>query len=370
MLTIPEGTQVLMDAEVGNIYINPDEEIITRFETSKKARKAAFRDSETMLPQTFTSDGERIYLRANINLLSDAAIARELKSEGIGLYRTEFPYLVRSTTPAEEEEYWIYKRLCNEMPGQVVTFRTLDIGGDKLPAYWEITGEPNPQLGLRSIRFSLHHPELFRQQVRAILRAGADTPDLRIMFPMISSLDEFFQVRDIVAETLYVLSCDKLPHNSTPKLGVMLEVPSIVEIIDELTQEVDFLSIGTNDLVQYLLGADRMNEHVAYAYRPEHPSVLRTLKRIAEAAHRAGKEISICGEMAFDRDLMPFLLGIGIRTLSVDPHYLPALQHQISKFTLAEAEMYAARLLKECTLEGVREVISSRSNPIGCCGIS
>lgn len=366
LLSIPQGLPVLMDADLGNIYVDPDSDIVHTFEMRNYARRTAETHAEAMLPETYTRDGERVYLRANINLLSEVPIASELKAEGIGLYRTEFPFLVRSSYPSEEEEYRVYKRLCDAMAGRLVTFRTLDIGGDKLPTYLEIAGEPNPQLGLRSIRFSLRHPELFRQQVRAILRAGVDTLNLRIMFPMISSLDQFRQTRKVVAESLDELKSERLPHHSTPSLGVMIEVPSAVEIIDELAQEADFLAIGTNDFVQYLLGVDRMNERVADAYRPEHPSVLRALKRIADAARRAGKEASICGEMALDRDLLPFLLGIGIRSFSVDPHQLPAVQGLVRAVSLAEAEDYAARLIAEPTLEGVQRVLQgspNRSNP-------
>ena len=357
LLAIPQDTPVLMDAELGNVYVNPDRDIVERFKVSNEAHRAAASHAATMLPETRTSDGVRIYLRANINLLSEVPIARELKAEGIGLYRTEFPFLIRSSFPAEEEEYRIYRRLCDAMSGQLVTFRTLDIGGEKVPAYWEIAGEPNPQLGLRSIRFSLRHPEQFRQQIRAILRAGADTERLGIMFPMISSLDEFTRVRELVAESLQTLDRERLPHHPAPSLGVMLEVPAVVEIVDELAREADFLSIGTNDFVQYLLGVDRANDQVAYAYRPEHPAVLRTLKRLADAARRAGKDVSVCGEMAFDRDLMPFLLGIGIRTLSVAPQHLPELQRRITALSLGEAETYAARLLAEASLAGVQAII-------------
>jgi phosphotransferase system enzyme I (PtsP) len=361
LLAIPQDTPVLMDAELGNIYVNPDREIVERFNVSNQAHRVAISHSAIMLPETRTGDGVRIYLRANINLLSEVPIARELKAEGIGLYRTEFPFLIRSSFPVEEEEYRIYKRLCDAMSGQLVTFRTLDIGGEKVPAYWEIAGEPNPQLGLRSIRFSLRHPEQFRQQIRAILRAGADTERLAIMFPMISSLDEFIRVRELVTESLHTLDRERLPHHPAPSLGAMLEVPAVVEIVDELAREADFLSIGTNDFVQYLLGVDRANDQVAYAYRPEHPSVLRTLKRLADAARRAGKDVSICGEMAFDRNLMPFLLGIGIRALSVAPQHLPELQRRITALSLAETEAYVAQLLAEASLAGVQAVIKSWS---------
>ena len=357
LLAIPQDTPVLMDAELGNVYVNPDRDIVERFKVTNEAHRVAVSHSATMLPETRTGDGVRITLRANINLLSEVPIAQELKAEGIGLYRTEFPFLIRSSFPAEEEEYRIYKWLCGAMSGQMVIFRTLDIGGEKVPAYWEIAGEPNPQLGLRSIRFSLRHPEQFCQQVRAILRAGTDTARLGIMFPMISSLDEFARVRELVAESLQTLDRERLPHHPAPSLGVMLEVPAVVEIVDELAREADFLSIGTNDFVQYLLGVDRANDQVAYAYRPEHPAVLRTLKRLSDAARRAGKDVSVCGEMASDRDLMPFLLGIGIRTLSVAPQYLPELQQRIIALTLGEAESYAARLLTEASLAGVQAII-------------
>ena len=364
LLAIPQDTPVLMDAELGNIYVNPDREIVERFKGNDQARRVAASHSATMLPATRTADGVRIYLRANINLLSEVPIAQELKAEGIGLYRTEFPFLIRSSFPAEEEEYRVYKYLCDAMSGRLVTFRTLDIGGEKVPAYWEIAGEPNPQLGLRSIRFSLRHPEQFRQQIRAILRAGAETERLGIMFPMISSLDEFTRVREYVAESLQTLDRERLPHHPAPSLGVMLEVPAVVEIVDELAHEADFLSIGTNDFVQYLLGVDRANDQVAYAYRPDHPSVLRTLKRLADAARRAGKDVSVCGEMAFDRDLMPFLLGIGIRALSVAPLHLPELQRRITALSLGETEAYAAQLLAEASLAGVQAVIKSGANPL------
>ena len=363
LLAIPQDTPVLMDAELGNVYVNPARDIVERFKVANEAHRAAASDSAIMLPETHTGDGERIYLRANINLLSEVPIARKLKAEGIGLYRTEFPFLIRSSFPAEEEEYRIYKWLCDAMFGQHVIFRTLDIGGEKVPAYWEIAGEPNPQLGLRSIRFSLRHPEQFRQQVRAILRAGADTERLGIMFPMISSLDEFTRVRELVAESLQTLDRERLPHHPAPSLGVMLEVPAVVEIVDELAREADFLSIGTNDFVQYLLGVDRANDQVAYAYRPEHPSVLRTLKRLADAARRAEKDVSVCGEMAFDHDLMPFLLGIGIRTLSVPPQHLPQLQRRITSLSLGATETYAAQLLAEASLAGVQAIIKS-ANPL------
>jgi phosphotransferase system, enzyme I, PtsP len=361
---IAQDTLVLLDAELGNIYINPDSAVVARFEVRNKARQAATSHAQGMRSETHTQDGQRVHLRANINLLSEMETAQELKAEGIGLYRTEFPFLIRSNFPSEEDEYKVYKRLCDGMRGRLLTFRTLDIGGDKLPSYWESGAEPNPQLGLRSIRFSLRHPDQFHQQLRAILRAGADTEELRIMFPMISSLDEFTQVRRIVEGILDALKQEGLAHHLSPALGAMIEVPAIVEIIDDLAAAADFLSIGTNDLVQYLLGVDRMNEQVAYAYRPEHPAVLRTLKRLSVAALKAGKELSVCGEMANDTDLLPFLLGIGIRCISVDPHHLPEIQRHIGAITIIAAQAYAERLLAEPSLQGVNALMHSDLNPL------
>jgi phosphotransferase system enzyme I (PtsP) len=365
LLTLPQHTPVLMDADVGNLYIRPDRDVVERFTESQRTRRAAATLAAAMQPETHTSDGVTIHLRANINLLSEVPTATALMAEGVGLYRTEFPFLVRTDFPTEEEEYRIYRHLCEAVGGQPVLFRTLDIGGDKVPAYWEIAEEPNPQLGLRSIRFSLRHPEQFRQQVRAILRAASALPRLGIMFPMINSLDEFREACGLVTESIASLEREGLPHHRTPQLGAMIEVPAVLEIIDELAQEADFLSIGTNDFVQYLLGVDRMNDQVAYAYRPEHPSVLRALRRIAAAGERAGREISVCGEMAGDRDLMPFLLGIGIRVLSVSPHQLPDLQRRIGSLSLANAVAYAARLLAESTLAGVQAALAAGARPTG-----
>ncbi|MGD8880502.1 MAG: phosphoenolpyruvate--protein phosphotransferase [Desulfobacterales bacterium] len=353
LLRLAEDTPVIMDAEIGSIYVKPDEEVVREYESEDKAPLAqgiSFRD---VSPETYSHDGVRIQLLANINILRDLKLARELKAEGIGLYRSEFPFLICSAVPSEEEQFFIYQRLFDEMPGKVITIRTLDIGGDKLLAYQDLKSEANPELGLRAIRFSLRHRDIFHQQLRAILRAAASTKTVQIMFPLISSLDEFQQARQAVYDCLLALERENLPHHQQPLIGVLVELPSIVEIIDELAAQADFLSIGTNDFVQYMLAVDRTNEKVVDYYQPYHPAVLRSLAKIVKAASIQNKRISVCGELAHDKDYIPFLLGIGVRILSVYPKFLPSVQNIISSIKTSEAKAYAQRLLSEATIQGV-----------------
>lgn len=358
LLTLPEGTSVLMDGDIGNIYVNPSEKVVRQFESRNRTRAAVSLLADSMTPATETRDGLPIRLLANINLLTELPLARELKAEGVGLYRSEFPFLIRNNFPSEQEQYPIYKRLFDEMPERIITIRTLDVGGDKVLAYLDATGEPNPELGLRSIRFSLRNPDIFEQQIKAILRAGAGSRTPRIMFPMISSIDEFQTARRLVMDCRDELQRQGLPYHPAPEIGVMVELPAVVEIMDELAKEADFISIGTNDFIQYLLGVDRTNEKVAEYFRPWHPSVLRSLDRIVDAAIRQNKDVSICGEMAHEPEYIPFFLGIGVRSLSVDPHFLPQVQQTIRRLNAADAVRYAQALLAESTLEATREIMN------------
>ncbi len=355
---LPENTLLLLDADIGNIYIEPDEKILQQFEIRNAARKKAARLPKNLCPVTHTQDGIRIRLMANVNLLSELETAKKLNAEGIGLYRTEFPFIVRPTFPSEEEQYLIYKRLFDEMGDREVTIRTLDISGDKALVYSDASSGANPELGLRSIRFSLHHRSIFEQQIRAILRAGAASPGLRIMFPLVSSLDEFLEARQVIYDCAESLKTEKLPFHENPRIGMMVEVPSIVEIIDALCREADFFSIGTNDFIQYTLAVDRSNEKVAAYYRSCHPSVLRGLARIVRAAAAAEKEIAVCGEMGHEPEYIPFLIGIGIRILSVDPYYLPFVQESISGLRLSDAQKHAEQVLAEDTIKGAQEVLT------------
>jgi phosphotransferase system enzyme I (PtsP) len=356
LLQIPDGTPVLMDAEIGNIYVEPTERIVRQFESQKDIHAVIASLAEAMLPVTQTRDGTRIRLLANINLLRDLVLARKLKAEGVGLYRTEFPFLIRSDVPSEEEQYNVYRRLFDDMSGQPVTIRTLDLGGDKLLAYSGDSPEMNPDLGLRAIRFTLRHRDLFQQQLCAILRAAAGFDDLRIMFPMISSLDEFRTARTAVEDCLGYLKRNNFPHHNKPLIGAMIEVPSMLEIIAEIAGEADFLSIGTNDFIQYMLAVDRSNDKVADYFQPWHPAVLRGLAKIAAASETSGKELSVCGELAHENEYIPFLLGIGVRIFSVYPRFLPVVQQVAAGIDIDEARQYAAALLAETTIRGVRKV--------------
>lgn len=350
LLALPQRTEILMDAQQGNIYINPSADTKKTFQEKEDARLGIEQSQENVLPQTRTKDGVRVQLLANINLLGDVDNARGYKAEGIGLYRTEFPFVVRNDFPSEEEQHAIYKKLVNGMPDKEITFRTLDIGGDKVLSYFDHhLKEKNPYLGMRSIRFSLQHIDIFAQQIRAVLRAGMGA-DIRIMFPMISSLDEFRQAKDVVIQCIDQLKASSIPCHDSPQIGLMIELPSVMEIIDELAREADFFSIGTNDFIQYMLAVDRTNEKVADLYIPHHPSILRALRKVVVAAQKRKKDVSICGDMAHDARYLPYLLGIGVRKFSVNPILIPRVQKAIQSIEWRKACKEVKNILKENTL--------------------
>ncbi len=359
LLQLPEKTTILLDAEQGNIHINPSSEITRAYHRKEEDRKKVDLIKSEVRETTNTKDGQRVKLLSNINLLGDLEAAKAVQSEGIGLYRTEFPFIIRSDFPSEEEQYVVYRKLVEAMPQKEITFRTLDIGGDKVLSYYDYGKEENPFLGMRSIRFSLRHQEIFASQLKAILRAGVDA-DLRIMFPMISSLDDFFETKRIVASCVNQLKEEKVPHHRHPQLGVMIELPAVLEIIHELAHEADFFSIGTNDFIQYMLAVDRTNEKVADFYLPHHPSIFRALKKVVEAAQRASIEVSVCGDMAHNERYVPHLLGLGIRRFSVDARYLPRIQKVIEATDLRRAEKKVEQLLKEASVSGIDKAMGAK----------
>ena len=346
LLNLDATCQLLMDAALGNIYINPDQSILAQFKEREDLQSQLERLKKSIHATSRTQDGQRITMLANINLLGDLKFAREFKAEGIGLYRTEFPFMVRSTFPTEEEQFVIYRKLVEGAPGKEVTFRTLDIGGDKVLSYFHDVKEENPFLGMRSIRFSLKYKEIFEQQVRAILRAGQGA-NLKIMFPMISSLDEFLEAKQVVEHCLAQLKSQKLSHHTHPIIGMMVELPAVLEIIDELAQAADFFCIGTNDFIQYMLAVDRTNEKVADLYLPHHPSVLRGLKKIVVAAKKHHKEVTICGDMADDERYTEYLLGIGLTRFSINSRYIARIQTLIKSIDLGMAKKKVVKLLKQ-----------------------
>jgi phosphotransferase system enzyme I (PtsP) len=347
---IPDGSHLIVDADEGRVLVNPDEDQTTAIRRRQEYRIADAGPS--VIPEiSHTADGIPISVYANINLLHDVVVAVENRAQGIGLYRSEFPFLVRNDFPSEEEQYGIYRRVVSSMEGAEVTLRTLDIGGDKMP-FGDLVKETNPFLGLRGIRFSLHRVEVFKEQIRAMLRAGRDA-SLRVMFPMISSLDEYRAAKQVVLECSRELSEEGVPHNEKPLLGAMIELPSAVAVSQALAREADFLSIGSNDLVMYTLGVDRTNEQVAWMYSHYHPAVLKSLATIARAASRCDTDLSICGEVASDSLLVPFLIGIGVRKLSVDPKRIGNVKARVQEVDSAQARELAESML---ALESIAEV--------------
>ena len=356
LLSLNPTTEVLLDAYVGNIHINPDPLVKAKVLQREELNRNISVLKKMIQEHPRTSDGVSVKLMANINLLGDLKAANEFKADGVGLYRTEFPFMIRSNFPSEEEQYLIYRRLVEGMPGKEITLRTLDIGGDKILSYSDYGKEENPFLGLRSIRLSLKHIDVFVAQLRAILRCGAGKR-IRILFPMISSMDEFLQAKSIVQECVHQLQTERKEFIHNPPLGVMIELPSMVEIIDEMAQEADFFSIGSNDLIQYMLAVDRTNDRVAQMYLPHHPSVLRALKKIVDAGLKHGKEVSICGDMANEPKYLSLLLGLGIRCFSMDARYLPRMHERLRQVSIRECEKLTQEVLAQSQISRITQIL-------------
>ena len=341
---IPSNSNLALDAFGGLLIVNPDETALTRILGLKKGADNIEELKKTVQSETHTADGERIRLRATINLLSDIKLARYLKAEGIGLYRSEFPFLIRSDFPSEEEQYRIYRRVVEGLENPLVTLRTLDVGGDKILSYLPDNDEANPFLGLRAIRFLLENKKVFVGQLKAMLRAGGKTRKIRILFPLISSLDDFLDAKKMVHKSLGFLERDGLGEYPMPDLGAMIELPSAVSMAPELAREADFLSLGTNDLIQYLLGVDRTNEKVADLFDTAHPAVLRAVKKVADAAHEAGCPLSICGIMSREPRSVYYMMGLGVREFSLEPSRIPGMQQAVSRMRIKQAREDAAVL--------------------------
>ncbi len=355
---LTEDELVVVDAYEGRIHRDPTEVLLEQFRSTQRAHEQ--RSPPTERGPAATRDGQTVQLLANVNILHDVELARHAGAQGIGLYRSEFPFLVRNDFPSEAEQLGIYRRIADRMDGGPLVFRTLDIGGDKLFSEADYT-ERNPFLGLRGIRFSLAHQELFDEQLRAMLRAGAGR-DLHILFPMVASVDEFVAARRRVFEVRKQLAREKLTHNTRPRCGVMIELPSAVEVADSLAKRADFLSIGSNDLVMYLLAVDRANEHVQELYQPFHPAILRALKRVIEAANSASCPVSICGEVGADPVMLQFLVGCGLRTVSADAARIPELRAFIETLSVTRCERFATKLLSFDQLSGVHSYLNRHAS--------
>lgn len=342
---IEDGAELLLDGAAGEVVVAPDEATLAQFEEKKKAedaRKAMlaqFKDK-----QGGTSDGRRIVIEGNIGTPDDAVRVAELGGEGVGLFRSEFLFMDRVDLPSEEEQYEAYKKACEIMAGKPVIIRTLDIGGDKEVPALELEKEQNPFLGYRAIRICLNKTDLFLTQLRALLRA-AKYGDLRIMFPMISSIEEIRNAKKILEQAKDLLKAEGAEFNPDVKVGIMIEIPVAAVCADMLAKEVDFFSIGTNDLIQYSCAVDRINEKISYLYRPLHPGVLRLIGMTAKAANENGIEVGVCGEMAGTPGMAPVLCGLGVTNLSMSASAMLAAKADLAAHTYAECKELADKLV-------------------------
>jgi len=350
------GQHVLLDGNDGCLIVDPTSETVARYAGIESRRaKVTARLKELRETISTTRDGCHIVLSANIELPEDVDAVEANGAEGIGLYRTEFLYLNRKTLPTEDEQYEIYRRVAERVRPNPLIIRTFDLGGDKLaPGTVDITDELNPFLGWRAIRFCLENVEIFKTQLRAILRASV-VGNVKIMFPMISGLDELRRAIAILGESKKELRSAKIDVAEKVEIGAMVEIPSAAICANVLAREVDFFSIGTNDLIQYALAVDRVNEKIAHLYEPTHPAVLRLLKMIADAGHAQNIWVGVCGEMAGDIALVPLLLGLGVEELSAAAILVPRVKRAVQSLSIAECRELVEETFKLNTASEILE---------------
>lgn len=357
METVENETFIIVDGLEGEVIIDPDAATIEQYEEKKanfdrqKAEWAKLKNEATV-----TKDGQPVELGANIGTPKDATGAVDNGAEAIGLYRTEFLYMGRDAFPTEDEQADAYSAVLKAMDGKPTVVRTLDIGGDKELTYLDLPKELNPFLGLRAIRLCLEMPDMFRTQLRALLRASVHG-NLKIMFPMIATLEEFRAAKAMVLEEKEKLTADGIAVSDSIEIGIMVEIPSTAVMADTFAKEVDFFSIGTNDLIQYTMAADRMNENVSYLYQPYNPAILRLVKMVIDASHKEGKWTGMCGEMAGDEIAIPILLGLGLDEFSMSASSILKAREQISKLSKAEMATHTERILSLATAEEVEAYV-------------
>jgi phosphotransferase system enzyme I (PtsI) len=340
---------VIIDGEEGVVVFDPTVEVVREYQERRKAYAQRTRDLAKFarLP-TVTRDGKTLLLLANIEFPEEADVALRSGAFGVGLYRTEFLFLNRKDLPSEEEHFQTYRKVTEKFVRHPVTIRTFDLGGDKFASQLELADEMNPAMGLRAIRFCLKEKEIFKPQLRAILRAST-YGKVRMMFPMISGVGELREAMAVVEEVRGELRRRRIPYDKEMPIGIMIEIPSAAIVADLLARETDFFSIGTNDLIQYSLAIDRVNEHVSYLYEPLHPAILRLIRRVVEAGHDAGIPVSMCGEMAGEPFYSYALLGFGLDELSMNAAAIPRVKRILRKSVAYEAKEFAGSLLLHAT---------------------
>jgi phosphoenolpyruvate-protein phosphotransferase (PTS system enzyme I) len=356
---INNGDLVIVDGLKGEVHINPTPELVEQYRNvhaEYEAQKAEW--AKLVNEPTVTNDNHHVELVANIGTPKDLKGVIENGGEGVGLYRTEFLYMGRDQLPTEEEQFESYKAVLEGLNGKPVVVRTLDIGGDKELPYLDLPKEMNPFLGFRAIRLCLEEQDIFRTQLRALLRAS-NYGNLKIMFPMIATLDEFRAAKSILEEEKQKLIAEGQKVSDDIELGIMVEIPSTAILADQFAKEVDFFSIGTNDLIQYTMAADRMNQRVSYLYQPYSPSILRLVKMVIDAAHAEGKWTGMCGEMAGDETAIPVLLGLGLDEFSMSATSILKARSQIKNLKKSDMENLAREVLNMQTTDQVIAAVNA-----------
>ena len=353
-----DGDLIIIDGLSGAVFLNPSEDVVAEYRAKAEAFAAQQAEWEKLKDaDTFTKDGHQVELAANIGTPKDLEGVIHNGAEGVGLYRTEFLYMDSHDMPTEEDQFEAYKAVLEGMNGKPVVVRTMDIGGDKELPYLPLPHEMNPFLGYRAIRISLNEPEMFRTQLRALLRASV-YGKLRIMFPMIATLNDFRGAKALLLEEKAKLVAEGVAVSDDIQVGIMIEIPAAAVLAHQFAKEVDFFSIGTNDLIQYTMAADRMNERVSYLYQPYNPSILTLIKHVIDSAHKEGKWAGMCGEMAGDQTAVPLLVGLGLDEFSMSASSVLKTRSLISKLTLEEMKALADKAINECaTVQEVEALV-------------
>lgn len=360
---VKDGDYIVFNGDTGEVIVNPDEETKAKY-ASLKEQFEEYRKSLELLKgqESITTDGRHVELAGNIGSPNDVSGLIKNDAEGVGLYRTEFLYMDKEDAfPNEEEQYEAYKAVLEGMNNKPIVIRTLDIGGDKELPYFEMEPEMNPFLGYRAIRLCLDRKDIFKTQLRALYRASVHGK-LRIMFPMISSLEELLSAKEVIKEVLAELDAEKIAYANDVEVGMMIEIPSAAVISDILAKHIDFFSIGTNDLIQYTCAVDRMNQKISHLYNQFNPAVLRLIKMVIDNAHKEGKWVGMCGESAGDQRMIPILLGFGLDEFSMSPISILPARKLINSLSYAEMQKFGDEVLAMGTAKEIKEYVDKTFN--------